>query len=122
MIDYNHKISKGSPIRGEYLKLSRAKAIYKAALGHPFAKDIQCYVNGKGDAVIKMRLTHLEIPDEPVFDIHDEEVIAIILPSRRRQYTRSICAKKRFSNRVTSFKCKAVCTPSITVCIGRGIC
>lgn len=78
MIDYNHKISKGSPIRGEYLKLSRAKAIYKAALGHPFAKDIQCYVNGKGDAVIKMRLTHLEIPDEPVFDIHDEEVIAII--------------------------------------------
>lgn len=78
MIDYNHKISKGSPIRGEYLKLSRAKAIYKAALGHPFAKDIQCYVNGKGDAVIKMRLTHLEIPDEPVFDIHDEEEIAII--------------------------------------------
>ena len=78
MIDYNHKKSKGSPIRGEYLKLSRAKAIYKAALGHPFAKDIQCYVNGKGDAVIKMRLTHLEIPDEPVFDIHDEEEIAII--------------------------------------------
>ena len=78
MIDYNHKISKGSPIRGEYLKLSRAKAIYKAALGHPFAKDIQCYINGKGDAVIKMRLTHLEIPDEPVFDIHDEEEIAII--------------------------------------------
>ena len=25
-----------------------------------------------------MRLTHLEIPDEPVFDIHDEEEIAII--------------------------------------------
>lgn len=78
MIDYNHKLTKGFSIRGEHLKLLRAKAIYKAALGHPFAKDIQCYVNGKGDAVIKMRLTHLEIPDEPVFDIHDEEEIAII--------------------------------------------
>lgn len=78
MIDYNHKISKGSPIRGEYLKLSRAKAIYKAALGHPFAKDIQCYVNGKGDVIIKMRLTHLEIPDEPIFEICDEEEIAVI--------------------------------------------
>lgn len=78
MKDYNHKITNGSPIRGEYLKLSRAKAIYKAAMVHPYTKDVLCYVNGKGDAIIKMRMTHLEIPDEPVFEIHDEEVIAII--------------------------------------------
>ncbi len=78
MKDYNHKITNGSPIRGEYLKLSRAKAIYKAAMVHPYTKGVLCYVNGKGDAIIKMRMTHLEIPDEPVFEIHDEEVIAII--------------------------------------------
>lgn len=78
MTDYNHKITNGSTIRGEHLKLFRAKAIYKAAIVHPYAKDVQCYVNGKGYAIIKMRLTHLEIPDEPVFDIRDEEEIAII--------------------------------------------
>lgn len=65
MTDYNHKITNGSTIRGEHLKLFRAKAIYKAAIVHPYAKDVQCYVNGKGYAIIKMRLTHLEIPDEP---------------------------------------------------------
>jgi len=78
MTDYNHKITNGSTIRGEHLKLFRAKAIYKAAIVHPYAKDVQCYVNGKGYAIIKMCFTHLEIPDEPVFDIRDEEEIAII--------------------------------------------
>lgn len=78
MTDYNHKITNGSTIRGEHLKLFRAKAIYKAAIVHPYTKDVQCYVNGKGDAIIKMHLTHLEIPDEPVFDIRDEEEIAVV--------------------------------------------
>lgn len=78
MTDYNHKITNGSSIRGEHLKLFRAKAIYKAAIVHPYTKDVQCYVNSKGDAIIKMHLTHLEIPDEPVFDIRDEEEIAVV--------------------------------------------
>lgn len=71
MTEYNYKIICGSPIRGEHLKLARAKAIYKAAMGHPYVKDIQCNVNGKGDSIIKMCLTHLEIPDEPVYEIYD---------------------------------------------------
>lgn len=78
MTEYNYKITCGSPIRGEHLKLARAKAIYKAAMGHPYVKDIQCNVNGKGDSIIKMCLTHLEIPDEPVYEIYDTEEIAVI--------------------------------------------
>lgn len=78
MIEYNHNITKGTSIRGEHIKLARAKAIYRAAVGHPNAEDIHCCVNGKGSVVIKMRLTHLEIPDEPIFEILDEEEIAII--------------------------------------------
>ena len=78
MTEYNYKIICGSPIRGEHLKLARAKAIYKAAMGHPYVKDIQCNVNGKGDSIIKMCLTHLEIPDEPVYEIYDTEEIAVI--------------------------------------------
>ena len=73
MKEYNHKITKGSPIRGDQLRIARAKAIFKAAMGHPYARDIQCYVNGKDDVIIKMCLTHLEIPDEPVYEICDEE-------------------------------------------------
>ena len=79
MTGYNHKITNGSLIRGEHLKLSRAKAIYKAATVHPYIKDVLCYVNGKGDAVIKMRLTHLEIPDEPIYEINAEEEIEYII-------------------------------------------
>lgn len=78
MTDYNHNITKGTSIRGEQIKLARAKAIYKAAVGHPSAKDIHCYINGRGCVIIKMRLTHLEVPDEPVYEILDEEEIAII--------------------------------------------
>jgi len=78
MTDYNYKITNASPIRGEFLKLSRAKAIYKAAMVHPYTKDVLCYVNGKGDTIIKMRMTYLEIPDEPIYEICDEEDIAII--------------------------------------------
>lgn len=116
MIDYNHKISKGSPIRGEYLKLSRAKAIYKAALGHPFAKDIQCYVNGKGDAVIKMRLTHLEIPDEPVFDIHDEEEIAIICHPEDVNIPEVYALRKDFPTELSHSNAKPYAHP-VSLCV-----
>ena len=114
MKDYNHKITNGSPIRGEYLKLSRAKAIYKAAMVHPYTKDVLCYVNGKGDAIVKMRMTHLEIMGRRGNSNY--------LPFKRYQYTRSICTKKRFSNGATSFKCKAVYTACIIMCVGCRIC
>ena len=78
MTEYNYKIVNGSPVRGEHLKLSRAKAIYKAAIVHPYVKDVQCYVNGKGDGIVKMCLTHLEIPDEPIYKINVEEEVAIV--------------------------------------------
>lgn len=78
MKDYNDKIIRGSAVRGDNLKLSRAKAIYRAAVGHPYAKDILCYVNSKGCEIIQMRMTHLEIPDEPAYPINDEEEVAVI--------------------------------------------
>lgn len=45
MTDYNHKITNGSPIRGEHLKLSRAKAIYKAATVHPYIVRMYCVMS-----------------------------------------------------------------------------
>ena len=78
MKDYNDKVFKGSAIRGEQLKLARAQAIYRAAKAHPYTDDILCFVNSKGDEIIRMRMTHLEIPDEPVNAIKDEEEVAVI--------------------------------------------
>ena len=78
MTGYNVNIIKGSPIRGERLKLARARAIYKAALRHPYVTEVSCLVNSKSDEIICLRFIRLEVPDEPIYDIHDEEEVAII--------------------------------------------
>ena len=78
MKDYNNKIIKGSAVRGDQLRIPRAMAIYKAALRYPRAKDVTCRINSHGDEIILMTLYQLEVPDEPVYDIREEEEVAII--------------------------------------------
>lgn len=116
MIDYNHKIIKGSPIRGEYLKIARAKAIYMAALRHPYAKDIQCYVNGKGDVIIKMCLTRLEIPDEPIYNIYDEEEIAVICHSEDINMPEVYALRKDFPIELPHSNAKPFVRP-VSLCV-----
>lgn len=116
MKDYNHKITNGSPIRGEYLKLSRAKAIYKAAMVHPYTKDVLCYVNGKGDAIIKMRMTHLEIPDEPIYEICDEEEIAIICHSEDINIPEVYALRKDFPTELPHSNAKPFTRP-VSLCV-----
>ncbi len=116
MTDYNHKITNGSPIRGEHLEFSRAKAIYKAAIVHPNAKDVQCYVNSNGDAIIKMRLTHLEIPDEPFFDIRDEEEIAVICHPEDINIPEVYALRKDFPTELPHSNAKPFMRP-ISLCV-----
>lgn len=116
MKDYNHKITTGSLIRGEYLKLSRAKAIYKAAMVHPYTKDVLCYVNGKGDAIIKMRMTHLEIPDEPIYEICDEEEIAIICHSEDINIPEVYALRKDFPTELPHSNAKPFTRP-VSLCV-----
>lgn len=116
MKDYNHKITNGSPIRDEYLKLSRAKAIYKAAMVHPYTKDVLCYVNGKGDAIIKMRMTHLEIPDEPIYEICDEEEIAIICHSEDINIPQVYALRKDFPTELPHSNAKPFTRP-VSLCV-----
>ncbi|MBF1449895.1 MAG: Mov34/MPN/PAD-1 family protein [Prevotella oris] len=116
MTEYNHKITKGSPIRGEHLKLARAKAIYKAAVGHPYAKDIQCYVNGKGDVIIKMCLTHLEIPDEPIYGIHDIEEIAVVCHPEDIEMPEVYALRKDFPTELPHSNAKPFARP-VSLCV-----
>lgn len=116
MTDYNHKITKGTPIRGKHLKLSRAKAIYKAAIVHPYTKDVQCYINGKGDVVIKMHLTHLEIPDEPIYKICDEEEIAIICHPEDINMPEVYALRKDFPTELPHSNAKTFARP-VSLCV-----
>lgn len=116
MTQYNHKITKGSPIQGEHLKLARAKAIYKAAMGHPYAKDIQSYVNGKGDVIIRMCLTHLEIPDDPIYEIYDAEEVAIICHPEDINMPEVYALRKDFPTELPHSNAKPFARP-VSLCI-----
>ena len=78
MKDYNAKIIRGHAVRGEQLRLARARSIYAALVRHRYAKDVSCYINSDGNEIIRAKLICLEVPDEPVNDIRDAEEIAII--------------------------------------------
>ena len=116
MNKYNYKLIKGAQVRGEHLLLSRAKVIYKAAMRHPYAKDIQCYVNSKGDAIIKMCLTHLEIPDEPVYKINDTEEVAIICHSEDINIPEVYALRKDFPTELPHSKAKSFMRP-VSLCV-----
>lgn len=116
MTEYNHKIIKGSPIQGEHLKLARAKAIYKAAIKHPYAKDVQCYVKGKGDVIIRMYLTHLEIPDEPIYEIYDAEEVAVICHPEDINMPEVYALRKDFPTELPHSNAKPFARP-VSLCV-----
>lgn len=116
MTDYNYKITNGSPIRGEHLKLSRAKAIYKAAMAHPYTKGVQCYVKGNGNIIIKMRLVYLEIPDEPIYEMYDEEEIAIICYSEDINIPEVYALRKDFPTKLPHSNAKPFTRP-VSLCV-----
>lgn len=70
------KLINGMEIRPADLKSSRAKAIYKIALSHPYVYDLKCTRSSKGDDVVSM-LLDLEIPDHPTHPIREKEPVAI---------------------------------------------
>lgn len=116
MTEYNHKIIKGSQIKGDSLRHMRAKAIYNAALHHPYAKDVLCYVNSKGDSIIRMILTHLEIPDEPVYDIYDTEEIAIICHPEDINMPEVYALRKDFPTKLPHSNAKPFVRP-VSLCV-----
>lgn len=78
MKDYNVKIVRGSEVRGEQLRLARARSIYTALIRHCYVEDVSCYINSDEDEIIRAKLICLEVPDEPINDIRSTEEIAII--------------------------------------------
>ena len=69
-------------MRGEKLQLPRAKAIYRAACRHNYAEVLQCQRNNDMDEIITIKLTRLQIPENPVYPILTEEIVSIVCRKR----------------------------------------
>ena len=72
-----YKIVEGCKIQGIHLRLPRAISIYRAAMRHEQVDILSCQRKSDSSEVIILRLSHLNIPDEPDFPILTSEDIAI---------------------------------------------
>lgn len=73
----NYKVIKGSHIAGRDLSLPRAKSIYKAAVLHNHIEVIECRRQHFGVEILLLRFNGIDVPDEPEYDIHISEDVAI---------------------------------------------
>lgn len=96
MREYDNKILRGSIIQGTQLLLPRAKAIYKSASAHEYAEVIQCQRNHDNDEIIVIRLTRLQIPENPIYDIHTEENVAVICKKEDESWPEVYAIRKDF--------------------------
>lgn len=78
MKEYNDTIIRGSVVPEDQLRLPRAIAICRSASSHSFAEVSRCLRNKKGDEIIIIKLTRLQIPEYPQYTIHTVEEVAII--------------------------------------------
>ena len=78
MKTYQYKEIKGPVIRAEDLRLPRAISIYKSIKIIGNCVLIECRRKTDSSEVILFTLKRIGVPEEPAFDIHNEEDIAIV--------------------------------------------
>lgn len=76
MKNNSYKVIKGTDIRPEAIRNAKAVALYRVAVRHPFVSGVSCRITSKGDILILMTVDS-EVPDQPKYDIHEKEPIAI---------------------------------------------
>ena len=96
-------------MRGEKLQLPRAKAIYRAACRHNYAEVLQCQRNNDMDEIITIKLTRLQIPENPVYPILTEEIVSIVCRKRDNNWPEVYVTRKDFPlglphSNVTAYK------------------
>lgn len=116
MKDYNINIIRGHEIRGEQLRLARARSIYAALVRHCYAEDVSCYINNDGDEIIRAKLICLEVPDEPVNDIRSAEEIAIICHKEDMSLPEVYALRKNFPTELPHSNARPYARP-VSLCI-----
>lgn len=109
MHHYNRKILRGSIVRGKKLQLPRARAIYRAACRHNYAEVLQCQRNNDMDEIITIKLTRLQIPENPVYPILTEEIVSVVCRKRDNNWPEVYVTRKDFPlglphSNVTAYK------------------
>lgn len=78
MKSYSHKVIKGAVIRADQLRLSRAISIYKSISVVDDCDIVECRRKADGSEIILFTMKRIGVPDEPAYDIHDTEEVAVI--------------------------------------------
>lgn len=78
MKSYNHKVIKGSVVHGDQLRLPRAISIYNSISVAADCNLVECRKQSDGSEVILFTIRRIGVPDEPAYDIHDTEEVAVI--------------------------------------------
>lgn len=96
MREYENNILRGSIIQGDQLRLLRAKAIYRAACVHDYAEVMRCQRNHDNDEIVTIKLSRLQIPEYPIYDIHTEEIVAVICRKKDESWPEVYATRKDF--------------------------
>lgn len=75
---YNYKEIKGSIIRGDELRIPRAISIYNSIEAIDNCDLLECRRKADSSEVILFTLKRIGVPDEPAFDIHNNEDVAVV--------------------------------------------
>lgn len=82
MKSYNHKVIRGSIVRGDQLRLPRAISIYNSISVADDCDLVECRRKADGSEVILFTVRRIGVPDEPAYDIRDTEEVAVICNER----------------------------------------
>lgn len=82
MKSYNHKVIRGSVVRGDQLRLPRAISIYNSISVADDCDLVECRRKADGSEVILFTIRRIGVPDEPAYDIRDTEEVAVICNER----------------------------------------
>lgn len=91
----NYKLLDGREIRYDNIRIPKAQAICRVAKAHPYVSDVACRITTKGDIIIFMTIDS-EVPDMPVYDIHEKEPVAVICGANDNRTPEVFALRKDF--------------------------
>lgn len=116
MKSYNHKVIKGSAVRGDQLRLPRAKSIYNSISVANDCDLVGCRKQANGSEVILFTIRRIGVPDEPAYDIHDTEEVAVICDKKDVMMPEVYALRKDFPVALPHSNAKEFLRP-VSLCI-----
>lgn len=116
MKSYNHKVIKGAVVRGDQLRLPRAISIYNSISVAADCDLVECRKQSDGSEVILFTIRRIGVPDEPAYDIHDTEEVAVICKEKDVMMPEVYALRKDFPVALPHSNAKEFLRP-VSLCI-----